>query len=184
MKRLLPLCLALCLPLCACQALPYPRDLEDTLLVRTLGVDWTGEGVVLTAAGGGEDGAAPQVLTARGADFEQGIQALKRAGEESVALTHVTQLVVGADSELRRVLEGALAQRELGQSATVWLAGESAQSLMTAVGGGARRLTSLELNTPGLRTATVLETLARLEEGEEVLLPLLYVRGGVLEVMA
>lgn len=183
MKRM-AICTALCLLLCGCELLPYPRELEDTMLVRVLGVDWTDEGVTLTAADvpeGGEQ-TAGEVLTAAGSTLEESRQTLKEQGEEYVALTHVTQLVVGAESDLRAVLEAALAQREIGQTATVWLAQDGpAKELLEQVGGGAKRLTSLELNADELEARTVLDALAQLEQDGQVALPALTVANGALE---
>ena len=181
MKRLL-ICLPLLMLLCGCEVLPYPRELESTVLVRMLGVDRTAQGVFLTAADIPQEGRPVCFLTAEGADFETAVQRLKEAGEESVALTHVTQIVVGAESNLSDVLWGALLQKEMGQSATVWRAEESARRLMEKLGGGAKRLTSLELNVADLDTVTVLEALVELEEHGEVTLPVLGARDGILEV--
>ncbi len=183
MKRV-AMCAGLCLLLCGCELLPYPRELEDTMLVRVLGVDWTDGGVTLTAADVPEEGeqAAGQVLTAAGATLEESRQALKEQGEEYVALTHVTQLVVGAESDLRAVLEAALAQREIGQTATVWLSQDGpAKDLLEQVGGGAKRLTSLELNADELDPRTVLDALAQLEQDGQVALPTLTAADGALE---
>jgi len=182
MKRLL-ICLPLLL-LCGCEVLPYPRELESTVLVRVLGVDLVGDGLILTAADIPGEGKEVTLLSAEGKDFEEGVQKLKEAGEEYVALTHVTQIVVGEGSDLRPVMEGALLQREVGQSATVWRAKGRARTLMEGVNGGAKRLTSLELNTAGLSTATVLEVLAKLEEGDKVELPCLEEKEGILEVVS
>lgn len=183
MRRWL-VCLPLFMLLCGCEVLPYPRELESTVLVRMLGVDRTEQGVLLTAADIPQEGKPTSFLVAEGADFEESIQNLKQAGEESVALTHVTQIVVGAESDLSAVLWDALCQKEVGQSATVWRSEESARRLMEKLGGGAKRLTSLELNTAGLDTVTVLEALAWLEEHGSVTLPQLGVRDGILEVVS
>ena len=102
MKRML-LCLLAFLPLTGCEALPFARELEATMLVQVLGVDWTDAGVTLTAVSdpgkGGEDGEA-ELLSGTGRDLAEAEAALKGAGEEYVALTHVTQLVLGADSDI------------------------------------------------------------------------------------
>lgn len=177
------LCALLCGLLTGCEVLPYPRELEDTLLVRVLGVDWAGEEVALTAAGEPRDGEESKVLTAEGTSPEESHQSLKEAGEEYVALTHVTQIVVGENSDLRAVLEGALVGKEVGQTATVWLVREgTARTLMEEVKGGAKRLTSIELNTAGLTPRTVLDALAELERYHEVDLPTLSVKDGRLEM--
>lgn len=182
MKRIFA-CLPLLLLLSGCEAMPYPRELENTLLMRMLGVDQTRESVVVTAADIPENGGEETLLSATGKDLEESCRKLKESGEEYVALTHVTQIVVGVDSDLRTVLEAVLEQRELGQSATVWRAEETAKGLMEQAGGGAKRLTSMELNRPELESLTVLEAMAELEQTGEVVLPGLGVREGVLEVI-
>lgn len=53
---------------------------------------------------------------------------------------------------------------------------------MEQVGGGAKRLSSIELNTEGLKTRTILEALAALTEEGEVTLPLLTAEEGTLTV--
>ena len=177
-------CLPLFLLLCGCEVLPYPRELESTLLVRVLGVDVTREGILLTASDIPEEGGEAEVLFGAGEDFGEAVRDLKRSGEESVALTHVTQILVGEGSDLSSVLEAVLLNREVGQSATVWRTVGPARELMELVRGGAKRLTSLELNVEGLTKTTVLETLARQEEVGTVDLPLLGVVEGVLEVVS
>lgn len=183
MKRWLCPLLLLLLLLCGCEALPYPRELEETMLVRVLGVDRTSESVTLTAADVPGEGEEVGLRSATGETMETCRQVLREMGEESVALTHVTQVVVGAGSDLETVLEELLLDREVGQTATVWLAaGEHAQTLMERVGGGAKRLSSIELNVAGLETRTVLDALASLEETGSVTLPLLEEKNGTLEV--
>lgn len=175
MKRALILLLAF-LPLAGCEALPFARELEATMLVQVLGVDWTHDGVTLTAAsdpGEGSGDAKASVLSGSGRDLEEAKAALKGAGEEYVSLTHVTQLVLGADTDLPAVLEAALEEPALGQSATVWLAAEgTARELLEGAGGGAKRLSSIELNA-GAPSVTVLQSLMRLEEDGRVELPML-----------
>lgn len=183
MKRLL-FCLPLFLLLCGCEVLPYPRELESTVLMRVMGIDIIGDRLILTAADIPEEGKEVTLLSAEGTDFEESVQKLKEAGEEYVALTHVTQIVVGEGSDLRPVLEAALLQREVGQAATVWRAEGRAGELMEGVNGGAKRLTALELNTAGLKTATVLEALAQMEERGRVELLRLGQREGILEVIS
>ena len=94
----------------------------------------------------------------------------------------MTQILVGEDSDLRRVLEGALAGAEVGQTSTVWLVKTgTARDLMEAVNGGAKRLTSIELNVSGVTPRTVLEALAELEHEGTVSLPALTAKDGNLE---
>lgn len=150
MKRML-LCLLALLPLTGCEALPFARELEATMVVQVLGVDWTDDGVILTAVsdpGEGSEDTKAEVLSGAGRDLAEAEAALKSAGEEYVSLTHVTQLVLGADSDLPAVLEAALEEPALGQGATVWMAADgTAKELLEGAGGGAKRLSSIELNT-------------------------------------
>lgn len=182
MKRVL-ICLLAFLPLSGCEVLPFARELEDTMLVQVLGVDWTQDGVTLTAAcdpGAGSENSKTAVLSAWGGDPDEAQAALRGTGDEYVSLTHAAQLVVGAGTDLAAVLETALAEPALGQGATVWLArGDTAQHLLEAVGGGAKRLSSIELNT-GVAPVTVLRALMRLEEDGEVELPCLALEGETL----
>ncbi len=175
MKRML-LCLLALLPLTGCEALPFARELEATMVVQVLGVDWTDDGVILTAVsdpGEGSEDTKAEVLSGAGRDLAEAEAALKSAGEEYVSLTHVTQLVLGADSDLPAVLEAALEEPALGQGATVWMAADgTAKELLEGAGGGAKRLSSIELNT-GVTPVTVLQGLMRLEEDGRVELPAL-----------
>ena len=183
MRRCL-ICLPLLLVLSGCQALPFARELEATMLVQVLGVDWSEESVALTAASDPREGsgdAAASILSASGETLEQAKAALIGAGEEYVSLTHVAQLVVGEGTCLRTVLEAALAEPALGQGATVWVAvSATAQELLEAVEGGAKRLSSIQLNA-GIEPVTVLQALMRLEEDGQVMLPSLTVAGETLE---
>ena len=179
MKRVL-LCLLACLMLTGCEALPFARELESTMLVQVLGVDWTQDCVILTAASDPGAGDGTAVLSAWGWDLQEAKEKLMGAGEESVSLTHVTQIVLGADSDHRKVLEAALDEPALGQGATVWLTAEgTARNMMMSVNGGAKRLSSIELNS-GVRPVTVLQSLMRLEEQGSVRLPVLEVKSGTL----
>lgn len=180
MKRVL-FCLLSCLVLTGCEALPFARELESTMLVQVLGVDWTENGVVLTAASDPGAGGGTAVLSASGQNLQEAKEALKGAGEEYVSLTHVSQIVLGADSEHRAVLETALEEPALGQGATVWLAADgSAKDLLEAVDGGAKRLSSIELNS-GVKPVTVLRSMMQLEERGWVELPVLKLNENILE---
>ncbi len=169
-------CAAACLLLSGCQAVPFARELEDAMLVQVLGVDMEHGSVVLTAACDpetGSRGTKKPVLAAGGGDMKRAQAALKAAGEEYVALTHVTQLVIGSKTDVCAVLESALTDRALGQSATVWLTESgSAEDLLAAVDGGAKRLSSIELNSDA-EAVTVLQALREVAEKGETKIPLL-----------
>lgn len=182
MKKLMA-CLLMLLPLWGCQVVPFARELESTMLVQVLGVDWDDGGVTLTAACdpsaiGGE---GESVLAAWGEDMEQAQKALQGSGERYVSLTHVTQLILGAETEVIDVLKAALEEPALGHRATVWQAEKgTAQDLMSAVNGGAKRLSSIELNG-NAEPVTVLQCLMHIEEERRVKIPLLAVRNETLE---
>ena len=174
-------CLLSCLLLSGCEIVPFARELESTALVQVLGVDWAGEGVVLTAACDPEAGGGTAVLLASGCSLQEAKQLLEGAGEERVSLTHVAQIVLGADSEHYAVLEAVLNEPILGQGATVWLTKEgTASNLLESVRGGAKRLSSIELNS-GVKPVTVLQSLMYLEENGQVEVPVLEVTEGVLQ---
>lgn len=182
MKRILA-CLIMLSLLTGCNALPFARELEATMLVQVLGVDWSKEEVSLTAAsdpGAGSGGTKASVLAARGKSFEAAQMALRAVGEEYVSLTHVTQIVLGEKTNVPVVLKAALKEPVLSQGATIWLSEEgTAKELMTKVDGGAKRLSSIELNS-GVKPVTVLQSLMWLEERGWVEIPVLCEENGVL----
>ena len=179
MKRVL-LCMLSCLVLTGCEALPFARELESTMLVQVLGVDWSENTVVLTAASDPSAGGGTAVLSASGQNLQEAKEALKGAGEEYVSLTHVSQIVLSADSEYRAVLEAVLEEPALGQGATVWLVADGyAKDLLEAVNGGAKRLSSIELNS-GVKPVTVLQSVMQLEECGRVELPILVLHNNIL----
>lgn len=169
--------------LTGCDAKPFAHELEATMLVQVLGVDWMEGEIELTAAcdpAAGSEGAAASVLSAKGLDFEEAKAKLRAAGEEYVSLTHVTQIVLGEGTDLIAVLEEALKEPALSQGATVWMSENgSAKDLLKRVDGGARRLSSIELNS-GVEPVTVLQSRMRLEEWGQVELPALNVEENVL----
>lgn len=148
------------------------RELENTVLIRVLGVDG-GEDVVLTAAGDEEE-----LWTAAGENFEEARQALPDAGTEYLSLTNVEQIIVGDRADLGEVLEDVMDDGELSPSATVWCASAPASALMEDGGELAARLDILERSAGGV---TAVEALAALETDGEVWLPALTVSGGTLE---
>jgi len=159
--------------LCGCGA--GRQEMEDVFLVEALGVDWSEEAVVLTAAD------KEKLLRAEGSTAQQSHRHLKEGGEGYVALTHVEHIVAGAECDLRAVLEGALQGEEVGQTALLWMAeAGSARDLMEQVNGGVRRLEAIEKNAQGLRPVSVMEGLTCLEETGVVALPTLAVEKGEL----
>lgn len=164
----------LVLALCGAVALagwrPAPKEPEGLALVRVLGADGPGP-VALTAVCGGDGGEAPSRGRSAGESFDAALEGLPWSGEEELSLTSVSYLVVGRDVELREVLLAVLRDRELGASATVWLAEEGAAALLDGCPDPAAGLDLLARQ--GVEAPTAAQALARLEGGEVLSLPLL-----------
>lgn len=152
---------------------PVPREPEGLALVRVLGVDGAGP-LTLTAVCGGEEN-GPERGRCTGVSFGEALEQLPWSGEEELSLTSVSYIIVGRDVELEQILLAALRNRELGASATVWLAEEGAARLLDGCPDPASGLDLLIRR--GVEAPTVVEALAALEAGERPALPLL-VGGG------
>ena len=164
------LVLALCGAVLLAGWRPAPKEPEGLALVRVLGVDGSGP-VLLTAVCGGEDQEEPGRGRCAGESFEAALEGLPWSGEEELSLTSVSYIIVGRDAALEEILLAVLRNRELGASATVWLAEEGAAALLD---GCADPASGLDLLTrQGQNAPTAAEALARLEGGETLTLPLL-----------
>ena len=168
------LVLALCGAVLLAGWRPAPKEPEGLALVRVLGADGSGP-VLLTAVCGGEDQEEPGRGRCAGADFDTALAGLPWSGEEELSLTSVSYIIVGRDVELEQILLAALRNRELGASATVWLAEEGAARLLDGCPDPASGLDLLTRR--GVEAPTVVEALAALEAGRRPALPLL-VGGG------
>lgn len=149
-----------------------PREPEGLGLVRVLGVDGPGP-VTLTAVCGGEDQENPSRGRCAGGDFAGALEQVPWSGEkgEELSMTSVSYLVVSRDVDLEAVLLAVLRNRELGASATVWLADEGAPGLL---GGCEDPAKGLDLLTRrGVEAPTAVEALAALRAEKELTLPLL-----------
>lgn len=166
---------ALMLVLSGCA--PHARELDGLALVRVLGVDGGGE-VTLTAVCGSTGQEDPVRGTASGGDVASARAALPWAGEEELALTNISYIVVGAQADLAGILGLILKDHEMSPSATVWLA-RDAGALLDACGDPAARLAVLEAQ--GAYAPTVVEVLADLETDGYTRLPVLVQRDGQLE---
>ena len=177
MKRSLAGALAAAILLSGCA--PSAREPDNLALVRVLGVDGAGP-VTLTGVCGG----ANQQDASRGCcqdeSFGQARARLPWSGPEELALTSVGYLVVGADADLKAVLFAVLEDRELGASATVWLAGDGAGAALDACADPA---TDLELLLrQGVQAPTAARALARLCAQGEVILPVVAAEAGRLQI--
>lgn len=146
-------------------------------LVRVLGVDG-GEEVTLTArvrrhgSGGCEPGGG---IRRR---FSVRRQALPWVGEEELALTNISYIIVGAEADLSEALGLILSDHEMSPSATVWLT-QDAGALLDACEDPAARLAVLE--EQGVEAPTVVMVLAALKTDGQVELPVLSLADGRLE---
>lgn len=175
MKKWLALCAGALVLLAGWR--PVPREPEGLALVRVLGVDGQGP-VALTAVCGGEDQEEPGRGRCAGESFEAALAGLPWTGERELSLTSVSYIIVGRDVDLREILLAVLRNRELGASATVWLAEEGAAALLD---GCADPASGLDLLTrQGQNAPTAAEALAKLEGGETLTLPLLAGNGPAL----
>lgn len=156
---------------------PAPREPEGLALVRVLGVDGSGP-VLLTAVCGGEDQEEPGRGQCAGENFEAALAGLPWSGEKELSLTSVSYIIVGRDVELEKVLLTVLRNRELGASATVWLAEEGAWAMLGRCADPASGLDLLARQ--GQNAPTAAEALAKLEGGEPLTLPLLAGEGPTL----
>ena len=171
----------LALALCGAVALagwrPAPKEPEGLALVRVLGVDGQGP-VLLTAVCGGEDQEEPGRGRCAGADFDAALAGLPWSGEEELSLTSVSYIIVGRDVDLETILLSVLRTRELGASATLWLAEEGAGALLGRCADPASGLDLLARQ--GQKAPTAAEALARLEGDGPLTLPLLAGEGPTL----
>ena len=162
MRRVMLLGAALTL-LCGCS--PNAREPDNLALVRVLGVDGASS-VILTAVCSGTDGARG---SCGGESFEQARERLPWSGTAELTLSSVSYLVVSAGVPLASVLLDVLEDHEMGASATVWLAGQSAEAVLEGCEdpvGGMELLTQQGVSAP-----TVAQALGALMTEGRVLLP-------------
>ena len=166
-KYVLLLLIMVLLPGCA----PVAREPDNLALVWVLGVDGKGQ-VELTAICGKDTQSSVLRGRARGNSFEQARQQVVWSGEgKELSLTGVSHLVIGSDVELEKILFAILEDPDLGASAKVWLAEDSARDLLEDCEDPASDLELLELQQTG--APSVAQTVAALSTVGSVDLPLL-----------
>lgn len=151
------------------------QELTNVTLIQTLGVDG-GEQVELTAVGEEDDESV--VYHTQGDDVAVAQARLNELGETRLEVTHVAQLVLGRDADIKEILWQELERRKSGYGATVWLCDETltAGELLEGAQAPVRRLKSLEENA-GVRAPTILDALNTLERDGQVKLPVLALDG-------
>lgn len=126
--------------------LPYAREMDNTALVRVVGVDAREEGVYLTAAAGSRPGEETAVvLSAEGLSIPAAAQAVQRLGERYISFGHVDQILVGeeqANRGLAELMDYLAREPRLGPGAQLWVVyGGAARAAETA--GAVERLAQL-----------------------------------------
>lgn len=170
MKRFL---LLMVMPLLLCGCSPNAREPDNLALVRVLGVDGASP-VTLTAVCSGSDGQPPLRGNCVGDTFGHAREALPWVGEEELALTGVSWLIIGREADLEGVLFSVLEDQELGASASIWLADEGAAALLKGCEDPVGQLELLRAR--GIRGVSVAEALGSLQTEGSVLLPVLAVQ--------
>ena len=152
--RIAALWAALCLLLTGCGRMPYPREMEDMALLRTMGVDRAGDGVSLTVSTGPRarglqgDREPALVLSAGGASLSAAALSLQGLSDSYVFFGYVDQLLLGeelAREDVRGVLDWFARDPELGLGARVWVVRGDARRAVESGGdeGVDSRLTTL-----------------------------------------
>ena len=158
MRRMLPLLVTLVLLLTGCSGLPYPREMGDMALLRTMGVDLGEEGLSVTVSTGPRakglqgEGESALVLSAQGDSLSDAALTLQSLSDSYVFFGYVDQLLLGeelAGAGVTQVLDYFARDVELGLGAQLWVVRDaSAQQAVEAGGdqGVEGRLSTLRLD--------------------------------------
>ncbi len=134
--------------------LPYAREMGDTALLRTMGLDGGGERVELTVSTGGRsNGQEALVLSAFGDSVPAAALAAQSLGNSYVYYGHVDQLLLGEEVAVRGVgpvVDYLAREAELGLGVQLWAVrgGTAGQAIRTAGGQGVPERLA-QLNTDG-----------------------------------
>lgn len=147
--------------------LPYAREMGDTALLRTMGLDG-GERVELTVSTGGRSGGQEAlVLSAFGDSIPAAALAVQSLGDSYVYYGHVDQLLLGEEAAVEGVapvVDYLAREAELGLGVQVWAVrgGTAGQAVRTAGGKGvSERLAQLNTDSR-LGAANINRTAAEL----------------------
>ena len=158
MRPILPLLVTLVLLLTGCSGLPYPREMGDMALLRTMGVDLGKEGLSVTVSTGPRakglqgEGESALVLSAQGESLSDAALTLQSLSDSYVFFGYVDQLLLGeelAGAGVTQVLDYFARDVELGLGAQLWVVRDaSAQRAVEAGGdqGVEGRLSTLRLD--------------------------------------
>lgn len=152
MKRtvLFSLLFFLLLQLSGCGLLPERRELEQLLIVQTVGVDYAPGGVKLSlaAAAGQEQPEPPPALTGSGPTFSAALERIRDSSvEEELFTGHVRSLLVGeeaAERGLEDLLGTVCRSADLRLDMPLYLVrGGTAERLMQGAGSESRGVTEI-----------------------------------------
>lgn len=131
--------------------LPYARELGDTALLRTMGLDQVDEGVELTVATGRRPGGQEAlVLSAAGASVPAAALAAQSLGDSYLYYGHVDQMLVGEELAVRgldAVIDYLAREPKLGLGVQLWAVQGSAGQAIRAAGGQSVPERFSQLNT-------------------------------------
>ena len=133
-----------CALLTGCSALPYPREMGDMALLRTMGVDREEDGLGVTVSTGpqarGLQGEREKalVLSALRPSLSAAALALQALSDQYVFFGYIDQLLLGetlARTDVVPVLDYFARDAELGLGAQVWVV-RGADARQAVVSGG------------------------------------------------
>lgn len=134
--------------------LPYAREMGDTALMRTVGLDVWGDGVLLSASTGERAGGEkPLTLSASGSSVPAAALAVQCLGDSYVYYGHVDRLLVGEEQAVRGLeplIDYLAREPQLGLGVQLWVVygGTAAQAMEQAGAGGVSQRLD-QLNTDG-----------------------------------
>lgn len=153
----------------------YARELGETAILRTLGVDGRADGVELTVAAEDRDGQETLVLSARGATVAGAARSVSELGDRYLSFAHADQLLLdesAAADGVEAVLDYLGREGRLGLGVRLWVVrGSTAAQVLRCAGEESvpRRLERLETDGPWGPSAV--ELMAVLARGGSVCLP-------------
>lgn len=132
--------------------LPYAREMGDTALLRTMGLDSSGEGVELTVSTGSRPaGQDALVLSAFGASVPAAALAVQSLGDSYAYYGHVDQMLLGEEMAVRGlgdVIDYLAREAELGLGVQLWaVRGGTAGQAIRAAGSRGVPERLAQLNT-------------------------------------
>lgn len=167
--RVLSCLLAVTLLLSGCSGLPYPREMEDMALLRTMGVDQTEDALLVTVSTGPRarglkgDREPALLLSTKRPSLSAAVLALQGLSDSYVFFGYVDQLLLGEELSHRgitSVLDYFARDVELGLGAQLWIVrGTTAHEAVKSGGeqGVDSRLTTLQTDGE-MRVAAISRT--------------------------